>query len=261
MHGVGNDKRYRQVMALAVGAALLAGTAGCAGGSTDADGKGEAASAAPGPSGTSSAAPSAAPSAVGTPGPGADRLKALLLAPGSKAGRYEVSEPILDEPMNELYDAAPVVCQPLTSLGKAGHTAQAYGTVRVPGSPLDIGTDILLRSYPGASAAQAALKSLGEAGKQCAGGYTEDRALAEAKVLRVEEVKAPSVGDEARAYRIVVQDVKDEKISLYRYLTLVRSGSVTLSFRSDVFDVKDFGGVPQEIVTAQWEKFSKGPAS
>ncbi len=80
-------------------------------------------------------------------------------------------------------------------------------------------------------------------------------------MLKVEAVQAPALGDEARAYRIVTQDVKDPGISLYKYLTLVRSGAVTLAFRSDVIDTKDFGGVPQEIVAGQWEKFAKGTAA
>ncbi|MER5728475.1 hypothetical protein ABT084_09050 [Streptomyces sp. NPDC002138] len=192
------------------------------------------------------------------PGPGAARLKALALAPGEKAGAYEADEPVLDEPMNESYEATPAVCQPLTSLGKAGHSAQAYVKTGVPGGIQDIGTEILLRSYKDGGAATAALKSLAAAGKQCAGGYTEDRMLAEGKVLKVEAVAAPRLGDEAQAYRIVVQDVKEKNLSLYKYLTVIRSGSVTLSFRSDILDIKDFGGVPPEIVTAQWEKFARG---
>ncbi|MET9323439.1 hypothetical protein ABZX75_25090 [Streptomyces sp. NPDC003038] len=185
-----------------------------------------------------------------------EQLKTLVLSPGEKAGRYEADEPLLDEPMSELFDAEPAACTPLTSLGAAGHTAQAYAKTSVPGEWQAVGTDILLRSYQGGGAA-AATKSLAEAGRRCAGGYTEDRALAEAKVLAVEPVEAPAFGDEALAYRIVLQDVKDKDITLYRYLTVIRSGSVTLSFRSNAIDTKDFGGVPREVVAAQWEKFSR----
>ncbi|MGW0394345.1 hypothetical protein ACWDYJ_26350 [Streptomyces sp. NPDC003042] len=255
---MGNGKRVRRAAVAVMGAALLAGTAACADGGKAAAGTGEGASAAPA---GASASPSPSPSVAGTPGPGTDLLKQLALAPGTEAGRYEVSEPLLDEPFNELYEAAPALCQPLTSLGKAGHTGQAYAALRVPGEFQEIDTDILLRSYKDGAAAGAVMKSLAEAGKQCAGGYTEDRALVEAKVLRVEPVQAPALGDEAQAYRIVVRDVKNENISLYRYLTLVRSGSVTLSFYSDILDLKDFGGVPREVVTAQWEKFSRGIGS
>ncbi|MEV0411129.1 hypothetical protein AB0I68_10075 [Streptomyces sp. NPDC050448] len=252
MHGVGNKKRFRRAAGVVIGtAALLAGAAGCSG-----PGKAAGGAAAGAPTGSAVASPG------GTPGPGAERLKELAVATGEKFGPYEVGEPLLDEPMSELYEARPVACQPLTSLGKAGHTAQAYAKVSGPGQFQGwVGTEILLRSYRDAGAAAAAVKSLAEAGGRCAGGYTEDRALAEAKVVRVEPVRAPVLGDEARAYRIVTQDVKDPGISLYKYLTLVRSGSVTLAFRSDVIDTKDFGGVPQEIVTGQWEKFAKGSSA
>ncbi|TDU74333.1 hypothetical protein [Streptomyces sp. KS 21] len=249
MYGVGNEQRFRRAAGAVIGAAaLLVGTAGCSG-----SGTGEAAAGVP--TGSAVASPS------GTPGPGVDRLKELVVAQGEKFGPYEVTDPLLDEPMSELYEAQPTACQPLTSLGKAGHTAQAYAKAGVPGQFQAVGTEILLRSYPDAGAAAAAVKSLADAGGRCAGGYTEDRALAEAKVLRVEPVPAPALGDEARAYRIVTQDVKDPGISLYKYLTLVRSGSVTLAFRSDVIDTKDFGGVPQEIVTGQWERFARGTAA
>ncbi|MET9697543.1 hypothetical protein ABZY31_11520 [Streptomyces sp. NPDC006529] len=190
-------------------------------------------------------------------GPAADKLKALALAPGEKAGAYEADEPVLDEPMNESYEATPAACRPLTSLGRAGHRAQAYVKTDVPDEMRAVVTEILLRSYDGAGA-KAALASLAAAGKSCAGGYTEDRMLAEGRILRVETVPPPKLGDEAQAYRIVVQDVKDKNLSLFKYLTVIRSGSVTLSFRSDVLDIKDFGGVPPEVVTAQWEKFAKG---
>lgn len=240
----GYGKVRRTAAAALIGAALSAGTAGCGAGAQD------------------KATPSASQShgqtqsPAGPPGPPVEQLKAFALAPGDKAGPYEVTEPLLDEPMSELYEAKPEACGPLTSLGKAGHTAQAYAKTGVPGEWQAVGTDILLRSYKDGGSA-AAMKALAEAGRQCAGGYTEDRALAEGKILKVEPVKAPALGDEALAYRIVVQDVKEKEISLYKYLTVIRSGPVTLSFRSDAIDTKDFGGVPAEVVTAQWEKFAK----
>ncbi|MFD8981573.1 hypothetical protein [Streptomyces sp. NPDC059564] len=238
----------RGLTAFAAGAALAAATAGCgpADGGTAAGG---------------TASPSAGASGDGKPGPGADRLKELLLEPGAQAGPYEVEEPLLDEPFSELYDASPAVCGPLTSLAKAGHTAQAYGSVGVPDKPLEVSMDILLRSYKDGAAAGAVMKSLAEAGARCAGGYKEERAVTDAPVLRVEKVPAPAIGDEALAYRIVVQDVKDKDISLYEYLTLVRTGPVTLSFRSDIVATDDFGGVPQEIVTAQWQRLARGTGS
>lgn len=240
------DGRARRTAAVALGTAVvLAGAVAC-GGSTGADGEAKA-----------TPTPTSAPATAGGPaGPGVERLKAMALAAGEKAGRYEASEPVLDEPMSELYDARPAACQPLTGLGGAGHTAQAYARTGVPGAWQSVDTEILLRSYRDGGAASA-MKGLAEAGRQCAGGYTEERGLATAKVLRVEPVKAPALGDEALAYRIVTQDVKDGGISLYDYLTVIRSGPVTVSFRSDALDTKDFGGVPEEVVAAQWEKFSK----
>ncbi|MFJ3175428.1 hypothetical protein ACIPJK_32290 [Streptomyces roseus] len=250
MYGVGNRKRLRRTVGVAIGAAaLMAGTAGCGG-----SGKAAGADRAAAPAGGAVASPS------GTPGPGPERLKALLVADGERFGPYEAGEPLLDEPMSEEYETRPAQCRPLTSLGKAGHTAQAFAKASVPGQWQAVDTEILLRSYRDAGAAAAAVTSLADAGGRCAGGYTEDRALVEAKVLKVEPVQAPALGDEARAYRIVTQDVKDPGIALYKYLTVVRSGSVTLAFRSDVIDTRDFGGVPQEIVAGQWEKFAKGSA-
>ncbi|MFD7261237.1 hypothetical protein [Streptomyces sp. NPDC059874] len=250
MNRVG-DGRTRRTAAVALGvAAVLAGAAACggAGGQANKDGKDGKA--------PTSASPSASASSGGPAGPSVERLKAMALAAGEKAGRFEAEEPILDEPMSDLYDVEPAVCGPLTSLHKAGHTAQAYAKTGVPGEWQAVDTEILLRSYKDGGAASA-MKSLAEAGRQCAGGYTEERLAVSAKVLTVEPVKAPALGDEALAFRIVTQDVKDKEIKLYDYLTVIRSGSVTLSFRSDVIDTKDFGGVPDEVVTAQWEKFSK----
>ncbi|MGW9374944.1 hypothetical protein ACWGVR_33590 [Streptomyces xanthophaeus] len=244
----------RTATAALIGAALLAGTTACGGGTGTAEKAAPSASGSPGSGAAGS--PSAAASPSGAPGPTLEQLKTYALAPGDRAGRYEAGEPLLDEPMSDMYEADREACTPLSTLSSAGHTAQAYVKAQVPGEWQAVDTEILLRSYAGDGAA-GAMKALAEAGRQCAGGYTEDRALVEAKVLKVEPVKAPSLGDEAQAYRIVVQDVKDKEISLYKYLTVIRSGSVTVSFRSDVIDTKDFGGVPAEVVTAQWEKFAK----
>ncbi|MET9427680.1 hypothetical protein [Streptomyces sp. NPDC003036] len=105
------------------------------------------------------------------------------------------------------------------------------------------------------------MAALATAGTACAGGFTEDRALTKARYLKVEPVKAPAIGDEAKAFRFTIQDVKNKDLRLYEYLTVLRSGSTTLSFRADVLDTKDFGGVPQEVVTAQWEKFRAATGS
>ncbi|MGI5448118.1 hypothetical protein ACQEVM_20625 [Streptomyces sp. CA-243310] len=275
MRGVGKNNGVGRAAAVVMGTALLFGSAACGGsGETDGDGSGgkaKAAASGAGPRATGGAtpaggtatasAPDGTPSPAGTAGPDAERLKGLVLALGEKAGPYEADLALLDEPFDEIYDASPAVCQPLTGLGRAGHTAQAYVPVSVPDEVLGVDTDVQLRSYKDAGAAGSVMKSLAEAGRRCAAGYTEERTVVDAKVLRVEPVPAPKLGDEAQAYRIVVQDVKDKNASLYTYLTLVRSDAVTLSFRSEMLGVDDFGGVPGEIVTAQWEKFSRGVAA
>ncbi|MFD0430583.1 hypothetical protein ACFQ60_34035 [Streptomyces zhihengii] len=92
-------------------------------------------------------------------------------------------------------------------------------------------------------------------GESCAGGFTEVRTLARAKVLSVEPAEAPALGDEAKAFRITIEDVKSDR-RLYEYLTVVRSGPTTLSFRADYLGTKDVGGVPREIVEAQWKQFT-----
>lgn len=97
----------------------------------------------------------------------------------------------------------------------------------------------------------------GRAGKDCAGGFTEERAIARAKYLKVEPAKAPDFAAEAdgvKAYRFTIRDVK-EKSELYEYLTVVRSGSTTLAFRGEAISTKDIGGIPQDVMTAQWVKF------
>ncbi|MEV6569592.1 hypothetical protein [Streptomyces sp. NPDC051577] len=272
MRGAGKNNGVARAASVVMGAALLFGSAACgASGGTDenaTDKKAKAAaSATPGggagatggataPATTST--PSGSPSPTAVSGPETERLKGLVMALGEKAGPYETGLALLDEPFDEIYDASPAVCQPLTGLGRAGHTAQAYAQLSVPDEVSGVDTDVLLRSYKDAGAAGSVMKSLAEAGKRCAAGYSEERTLVDAKVLRVEPVPAPKLGDEAQAYRIVVQDVKDKGASLYTYLTLVRSDATTLSFRSDLLGVDDFGGVPGEIVTAQWEKFSRG---
>ncbi|MCY0922752.1 hypothetical protein OS965_32195 [Streptomyces sp. H27-G5] len=275
MHGVGKNNGVGRATAVVMGAALLFGSAACGGsGETDENGTDQKAKAAasgatpratgdtrPAAGAATATAASGTPSPAGTSGPEAERLGRLVLASGEKVGPYESGPALLDEPFDEIYDAAPAVCQPLTGLGRAGHTAQAYAPVSVPDEVFGVDTDVLLRSYKDAGAAGSVMKSLAVAGKRCAAGYTEERTLVDAKVLRVEPVPAPKLGDEALAYRIVVQDVKDKGASLYTYLTLVRSDAVTLSFRSDMLGVDDFGGVPGEIVTAQWEKFSRGAAT
>lgn len=121
---------------------------------------------------------------------------------------------------------------------------------------LGITIDVTLRSYTNGDAADV-MKALGRAGKGCAGGFTEERAIARAKYLKVEPAKAPDFAAEAdgvKAYRFTVRDVK-EKSELYEYLTVVRSGSTTLAFRGETTSTEDIGGIPQDVMAEQWRKF------
>ncbi|WP_405388308.1 hypothetical protein OG596_10310 [Streptomyces sp. NBC_01102] len=95
------------------------------------------------------------------------------------------------------------------------------------------------------------------AGRECAGGLTEERAVARATYEKAEPTALPAFADEAdeaKAYRFTVLDVKG-KLRLYEYLTVVRSGSTTLAFRAEILGTKDIGGVPQDVMAAQWRKF------
>ncbi|MEU0276253.1 hypothetical protein [Streptomyces sp. NPDC006307] len=193
------------------------------------------------------------------------RLTAAAFAADEKAGSYTTSPYGVGEaPFSDSYTADPAVCQPLVSLAKG---ATAHDPVAEVHRDLDLDSElrsvnvtVQLRSYAGKDAT-AVMAALATAGTACAGGFTEDRALTKARYLKVEPVKAPAIGDEAKAFRFTIQDVKNKDLRLYEYLTVLRSGSTTLSFRADVLDTKDFGGVPQEVVTAQWEKFRAATGS
>ncbi|MFF0206324.1 hypothetical protein [Streptomyces sp. NPDC005017] len=202
-------------------------------------------------------------SAAGDEGPAPlteTQLLAAALAEGD-IGAYTSEEPYgEDGPLSDTYTARPEVCQPLVGLaeGATPHDAAAEVArdVSDPNAEPAVDIDLRLRSYT-AEDATAVMKAFGEAGEKCADGFTEDRALAEAKVLRVETLEAPALGDEALAFRITMQDVKDDSLKLYEYLTVIRSGTTTLSFRAEPVGTEDFGGVPQDVVDAQWEKFRR----
>ncbi|MFF0290395.1 hypothetical protein [Streptomyces sp. NPDC005262] len=188
------------------------------------------------------------------------RLKAASFTDGQTVGKYTASEYALDGPLGDAYTADPAGCQPLVSL--AGEVsdhhpaAQVQRKVDIPDEMLGITVDVTLRSYSDGDAAEV-MKALGKAGKDCAGGFTEERALASAKYLKVEPAEAPDFAaeaDEAEAYRFTILDVKG-KLKLYEYLTVVRSGSTTLAFRGEIPGTKDMGGIPQDVMTAQWTKF------
>ncbi|MFI9588633.1 hypothetical protein ACIHCQ_44280 [Streptomyces sp. NPDC052236] len=243
MFGAGNgNRKWRRAV---VGAVVLSTLAACGGSDGDGGGKG--------------GKPSAAASAAGPKALTEAELTALSFTEGEKIGPYEASD--LGAPRSEDYTADPAVCQPLVSLAKGvtdlDPAAEVHREVDVADEMNGTSVSVQLRSYANGRAA-AVMKALAAAGTRCAGGFTEDRALAQAKYLKVEPVKAPAFAadaDEAQAYRFTIRDVGDGKLKLYEYLTLVRSGSVTLSFRADIISTKDIGGVPEEVMRAQWEKF------
>ncbi|MGW2560111.1 hypothetical protein ACWCXB_12860 [Streptomyces sp. NPDC001514] len=250
MFGAGNQL-IRRAAAVALVGAVLTGTAGCGGDAKD--GK---------PGGDDKPSASAGSGSVA---PGAltqQQLTALAFTDGEKVGKYTASEFTLGAPLGEEYTADPATCQPLVSLAKGATAfapaAEVHRQVDVPDEMIGTTVAVQLRSYSPKDAA-GVMKALDTAGKECAAGFTEIRAIAKAKYLKVEPAKAPAVGDEAKAYRFTILDVKG-KLKLYEYLTVVRSGSTTLSFRAEITDTKDIGGVPEEVITAQWEKFSAGAA-
>ncbi|MBT2395229.1 hypothetical protein [Streptomyces sp. ISL-100] len=249
MFGAGKRNSRRRGAALAVGGLLFAGAVACGGGS---EGDGGQDDKKPSSKGKASASgPKALTEA---------QLTAASFTDGETVGKYTASEFTLGAPHGDDYTADPAVCQPLVSLA-ADVTDYDLKTevsrqVDVPDEMLGLVVAVQLRSYGGGDAARV-MKDLGKAGKECADGFTEVRAIAKGKYLKVEPVEAPELGagaDEARAYHFTILDVKG-KLKLHEYLTVVRSGSATLSFRGEITDTKDIGGVPGEVTDAQWEKF------
>ncbi|WP_405984612.1 hypothetical protein [Streptomyces sp. NBC_00872] len=238
--------------ALTAGLVLVGATA-CGGGERAGGGDDGAKGASPA-GGTSAPATGAAPGLA----PLTERqLTAASLTDGERIGEYTASEYALGAPLGEDYTADPAGCQPLVSLARGATAfdpvAEVHRKVDIPDEMLGLTVSVQLRSYAG-QGATGVLKALRTAGRDCAGGFTEDRALARAKYLKAEPAKAPDVGDEAVAYRFTILDVKG-KLKLYEYLTVVRSGSTTLSFRAEITGTEDVGGVPDEIVRTQWRKF------
>ncbi|MFE5845520.1 hypothetical protein ACFQ7N_28270 [Streptomyces niveus] len=275
MFGAGNQgrsggrrARLRRAAALALVGAVLTGAAACGGdGATDGDKGGNDAR-------TDGKAPASAPAVdadasagsgeSGTPGTSGGSgalsqrdLTALAFTDGEKIGKYTAGEFSLGEPQGEDYTADPATCQPLVSLAKGtiafDPASEVHRNVDVAEEMVGTTVAVQLRSYNGGGAA-GVMKVLGAAGKACAGGFVENRAVAKGQYLKVEPVKAPDHGDEAQAYRFTILDVKGT-LKLYEYLTVVRSGATTLSFRADILDTKDIGKVPEEVITAQWKKF------
>ncbi|WP_329540263.1 hypothetical protein [Streptomyces sp. NBC_01358] len=250
MYGVRNLRgRLRRPVVVGMVAAMALGMSAC--GSDD---DSPAGSAGAEKDGKASAAPSA-PAA-----PDEARLKAASFTDGEKVGTYTASEYVLDGPLGDAYTAVPDVCQPLVSLsGEVSDpdpAAQVQRKVDVPDEMLGVTVDVTLRSYASGGAVTV-MKALDKAGRDCAGGFTEQRAVAAAKYLKAEPAKAPAFAaeaDEAKAYRFTILDVKGQQ-KLYEYLTVVRSGSTTLSFRAEITSTEDIGGVPPEVMAVQWAKF------
>ncbi|MFF2066396.1 hypothetical protein ACFVWZ_32100 [Streptomyces sp. NPDC058200] len=251
MFGTGTKQRRRGLVAVVVGGVLVG--AGACGGDDGKAGKSGA---------TSSAIPTSVP--AGGRAPLTEKqLTAVSFTDGEKIGAYTASDYSLGAPLGEDYTAEPAVCQPLVSLTKGatafGPAAEVHRKVDIPDEMLGLTVGVQLRSYA-AQDATGVMKALETAGRQCAGGFTEVRAMVRATYLKVEPAKAPDLGDEAAAYRFTILDVKG-KLKLYEYLTVIRSGSTTLAFRAEITGTKDVGGVPEEIVRAQWQKFrSAAPA-
>ncbi|WP_434597225.1 hypothetical protein [Streptomyces sp. A5-4] len=237
----------RQAVGVVVAGLVCVGGVACAG-SGEQDGKASAEAVRSAEAAGRSATPAALTGA---------QLKAAAFTDGESVGTYTASEYTLGAPHSDTYTAAPAVCQPLVSLA-ADVTAyrpkaEVGREVELPGEMLGPTFAVQLRSYVGGDAARV-MEDVRRAGKECADGFTEERAVAEGKYLKVEPVQPPAFGDEARAYHFTILDVKG-KLKLHEYLTVVRSGSATLSFRGEITATKDIGGVPREILDAQWEKF------
>ncbi|WP_028814512.1 hypothetical protein [Streptomyces flavidovirens] len=198
-------------MALAVGGLLFAGAAGC-GGEGDGGGQDDKKPSGKGGATASAAGPKALTEA---------QLTAASFTDGETVGKYTASEYTLGAPHGDDYTAEPAVCQPLVSLA-ADVTdydlkSEVNRQVDVPDEMLGLTVAVQLRSYGGGDAARV-MKALDKAGKECADGFTEVRAVAKGKYLKVEPVKAPEFGagaDEAKAYHFTILDVKG-KIELQR---------------------------------------------
>ncbi|MFI2779062.1 hypothetical protein [Streptomyces sp. ALB3] len=251
LHGAGGGRG-----AVATGCVVVAlvGLAGCGGGDDGSD------------KGRADRSPTASrPAATAARGDGLTeaQLTAVALTDGERAGTLTASEYTLDGPLGDAYTADPAVCQPLVSLAGdvSDHdpVAQVQRKADKPEEMLGVTVDVTLRSY-GDGEAEKVMDSLDRAGRECAGGLTEERAVARARYEKVEPAALPSFAgeaDEAKAFRFTVLDVKG-KLKLYEYLTVLRSGSTTLAFRGEILGTEDIGGVPQDVMAAQWKKFRAG---
>ncbi|MEU9359233.1 hypothetical protein AB0D35_14175 [Streptomyces sp. NPDC048301] len=250
VYGAGHRRGATAAAGAALALAVLTGCGGGDGQNTDKAGKEPAAT--PSPSAPAGALTEA-------------QLTAVALTDGERAGKLTASEYALDGPLGDAYTADPAVCQPLVSLAGdvSGHApaAQVQRKADEPGEMFGVTVDITLRSYAGDEAAEV-MASLDRAGRACAGGFTEERAVARAAYEKAEPAPLPGFAaeaDEAKAFRFTILDVKG-KLKLYEYLTVLRSGTTTLAFRAEILGTKDIGGVPEDVMAAQWKKFRAGRA-
>ncbi|MBN3929095.1 hypothetical protein IQ279_05480 [Streptomyces verrucosisporus] len=266
-------RRRAGLPAAALVLALTVAACGGGGGSREAGGTGPSGGAGPSSSPEGQPASSEGEKAGGSAAREAalGRLEAAAFEAGGTAASYLVS-PVTDEPLWDLmeYRADRAECQPLVSLAAGAvdddPAAEVHREVELDdfdedpmGGLTGRGVAVQLRSY-GPGGAARVFSALRKAGSECDGGFTEERVLAEAVYRSVEPVGAPEVGDEAVAYRLRIEDVKDGELVLTEYLTVVRSGSTTLSFRLEALSPDDPGPVPDDLVRAQWEAFEKSGA-
>ncbi|MEK8145041.1 hypothetical protein NKH18_37070 [Streptomyces sp. M10(2022)] len=125
---------------------------------------------------------------------GEARLKTAAFTDGEAVGTYTASEYALDGSLGDAYTATPAVCQPFVGLAADvadyDPTAQVQRKVDVPEEMLGVTVDVTLRAYGNGEAAEV-MNSLGEAGTDCAAGFTEQRAIVSAKYLKAEEITPP----------------------------------------------------------------------
>lgn len=192
-------------------------------------------------------------------------LHSRAFTPGEKIGPYLAGEYLTSGgPSSEHYGAGPRACTPLVNLGDVGVTpggapfSQVHRKVADPVKPRGAEVAVSLRSFPAGGADQV-MRKLRTAGERCTGGFKGERGNAAARYTAVEELPAPAgIGDEAQAYRLTLHRTQDPRRTTHEYLTVVRSGVSTLAFRADALEAADPGGVPKEIVDAQWERFQWG---
>ncbi|GHH52322.1 hypothetical protein [Streptomyces candidus] len=212
---------------------------------------------------------SAEPSADGRPAAGPRpltqaALNVRALSPGEAVGPYRTGEfTVSGGPLSDRYSATPPVCQPLVGLTsvRGGPVAQVHRRLGDPAKPQGVDVAVQLRSY-GAGRAAAVMEELRTAGAECRDGFAERRGATAggavtATYTAVRKLPAPAgLGDEAQAYRLTLHDVRDAGRTTYEYLTVLRDGASLLSFRAEALAAADPGGVPKDVLDAQWEKWS-----